>query len=127
MMKKYKTNRISLVDQPGLFSQMEPPPPGSPISILSELFDYPVVTRVSVNASSAPNDSGLGLVELRVIASSAQSSIVTVETPQQSREMAVISEERIDLEHLRNSSVQSIIANELPTPKSPENTRSLSG
>lgn len=131
VMQKYKNSRISVVDQPGLFSPMEPPPPASPLSIISELFEFPVVSRVSIHASPAQTDSAIRLVELRVFASSDQDVAVQAQQYRQENDIAVIIEDdelQQDLKQNRQRRRSlSIITDKLATVKSPEKTRSLSG
>lgn len=130
VMQKYKNSRISVVDQPGLFSPMEPPPPASPLSIISELFEFPVVSRVSIHASPAQTDSAIRLVELRVFASSDQDVAVQAQQYRQENDIAVIIEEELQQDLKQNRQRRrslSIITDKLVTVKSPDKTRSLSG
>lgn len=103
VMKKYK-NRLT-IGQGTFTSQMEPPPPASPISILST--DFPVTFRASVH--EVPEVTGdAGLLELRVI------NTVSVGDQNLTR---IVEEEQFEIQVIREEVVDEVETD--PVPQSP--------
>lgn len=128
VMKKYKSRRISVSN--AFFAYMEPPPPTSPISTVSERIDFPATFRVSVHEVPESIESGQ-VLELRVINSVAFAEQNATRTSETSTvHMDVICEEESSEEEAAPvQTVAVVIVNEKhegELSKRPTDSRSLS-